>query len=207
VCGFVRPPGEYPRGGSVELRTVSWSHQFSHSFGIGSQLIESSLQIRPNCENRAHFTVFPKKTIGNNVTPDGFESHAKRDAVVGLGYVGLPLAVEFGKKFETIGYDLSEAKINHYRNYCDPTGEVSTEGMKAAAMLRVSNDPAAIARADFIIIAVPTPVDDAHIPDFSPLVGSSTSLYAHGHQVGGANPSLVEAMGAGSAVLAHAPSP
>ena len=179
MCGFVRPPGEYPRGGSVELRTVSWSHQFSHSFVIGSQLIESSLQIRPNCENRAHFTVFPKKTIGNNVTPDGFESHAKRVAVVGLGYVGLPLAVEFGKKFETIGYDLSEAKINHYRNYCDPTGEVSTEGMKAAAMLRVSNDPAAIARADFIIIAVPTPVDDAHIPDFSPLVGSSTTVGKH----------------------------
>ena len=47
-------------------------------------------------------------------------------AVVGLGYVGLPLAVEFGKKFETIGYDLSEAKIANYKNYCDPTGEVSS---------------------------------------------------------------------------------
>ncbi len=95
-------------------------------------------------------------------------------AVVGLGYVGLPLAVEFGKKFETIGYDLSEAKITHYKNYCDPTGEVSTENLKAATRLSVSNDPATISRADFIIIAVPTPVDEAHIPDFSPLVGSST---------------------------------
>ncbi|MDP2834654.1 MAG: nucleotide sugar dehydrogenase [Pseudomonadota bacterium] len=95
-------------------------------------------------------------------------------AVVGLGYVGLPLAVEFGKKFETIGYDLSEAKIGHYKNYCDPTGEVSTEDLKAATRLSVSNDPATIGRADFIIIAVPTPVDEAHIPDFSPLVGSST---------------------------------
>ncbi|MDP2431327.1 MAG: nucleotide sugar dehydrogenase [Pseudomonadota bacterium] len=95
-------------------------------------------------------------------------------AVVGLGYVGLPLAVEFGKKFETIGYDLSEAKITHYKNYCDPTGEVSTEDLKAATRLSVSNDPATIGRADFIIIAVPTPVDAAHIPDFSPLVGSST---------------------------------
>jgi hypothetical protein len=56
-------------------------------------------------------------------------------AVVGLGYVGLPLAVEFGKKFETIGYDLSEAKIAHYKNYCDPTGEVSTEDLKAATRL------------------------------------------------------------------------
>jgi len=73
----------------------------------------------------------------------------------GVAVVGLPLAVEFGKKFETIGYDLSEAKINHYKNYCDPTGEVSTEDLKAAAMLSVSSDPAAIAKADFIIIAVP----------------------------------------------------
>jgi UDP-N-acetyl-D-galactosamine dehydrogenase len=47
-------------------------------------------------------------------------------AVVGLGYVGLPLAVEFGKKMTTIGYDLSVEKIEHYRRFCDPTGEVST---------------------------------------------------------------------------------
>ena len=55
--------------------------------------------------------------------------------VVGLGYVGLPLAVEFGKKFETIGYDLSETKIAHYRNFFDPNGEVSTEDLKAASGL------------------------------------------------------------------------
>ena len=100
-------------------------------------------------------------------------------AVVGLGYVGLPLAAEFGKKFETIGYDLSEAKIANYRNYCDPTGEVSTEDLKAATRLTVSSDPSTIAKADFIIVAVPTPVDDAHIPDFSPLVGSSTTVGKH----------------------------
>jgi UDP-N-acetyl-D-galactosamine dehydrogenase len=93
-----------------------------------------------------------------------------------LGYVGLPLAVEFGKKFETIGYDLSEAKIAHYKNYCDPTGEVSFENLKAATHLTVSTDPSSIAKADFIIVAVPTPVNDAHIPDFSPLVGSSTTV-------------------------------
>jgi len=100
-------------------------------------------------------------------------------AVVGLGYVGLPLAVEFGKKFETIGFDLSEGKIANYKNYCDPTGEVSTEDLKAATRLSVSTDPSTISRADFIIIAVPTPVDEAHIPDFSPLVGSSTTVGKH----------------------------
>src|SRR5512139_1931844 len=97
-------------------------------------------------------------------------------AVVGLGYVGLPLAVEFGKKMTTIGYDLSVEKIEHYRRFCDPTGEVSTDDLKAATQLNVTTDPADLAKADFIIVAVPTPVDEAHIPDFSPLVGSSTTV-------------------------------
>lgn len=100
-------------------------------------------------------------------------------AVVGLGYVGLPLAVEFGKKYRTFGYDLSEAKIANYKNYCDPTGEVSAAELKAATKLTVSTDPKAIGEADVIIIAVPTPVDEAHIPDFSPLVGSSTTVGKH----------------------------
>ncbi len=100
-------------------------------------------------------------------------------AVVGLGYVGLPLAVEFGRKYDTVGYDLSEAKVAAYRNHCDPTGEVSTEDLKAAARLRVTNDPRDIAEADFIVVAVPTPVDEAHQPDFSPLVSSSTTVGRH----------------------------
>jgi UDP-N-acetyl-D-galactosamine dehydrogenase len=100
-------------------------------------------------------------------------------AVVGLGYVGLPLAVEFGKKYRTIGFDLSEAKVNHYKNFCDPTGEVSTENLKAATQLTVTTDPSQLIEADFIIVAVPTPVGDAHIPDFSPLVGSSTTVGKH----------------------------
>jgi UDP-N-acetyl-D-glucosamine/UDP-N-acetyl-D-galactosamine dehydrogenase len=100
-------------------------------------------------------------------------------AVVGLGYVGLPLAVEFGRKYDTIGYDLSTEKIESYRRFCDPTGEVSTDDLKAASRLKVTTDPSELARADFIIVAVPTPVDDAHIPDFSPLVGSSTTVGKH----------------------------
>lgn len=97
-------------------------------------------------------------------------------AVVGLGYVGLPLAVEFGKKFRTIGFDLSQAKIDSYKHYIDPTGEVSTEDLKAATQLTVSTDASTLREADFVIVAVPTPVDDAHQPDFSPLVGSSTTV-------------------------------
>lgn len=97
-------------------------------------------------------------------------------AVVGLGYVGLPLAVEFGKKSRTIGFDLSTEKVANYRRYIDPTGEVSSDDLKAATFLEVGTDPAALKEADFIIVAVPTPVDDAHQPDFTPLVGSSESV-------------------------------
>ena len=97
-------------------------------------------------------------------------------AVVGLGYVGLPLAVEFGKKFRTIGVDLSAEKVACYRKHYDPTGEVSSDDLKAATFLEVGTDPTALKEADFVIVAVPTPVDDAHQPDFSPLVSSSRAV-------------------------------
>src|SRR5437660_3920115 len=97
-------------------------------------------------------------------------------AVVGLGYVGLPLAVEFGKKFSTVGFDLSNAKIESYRRHVDPTREVSGDELRAASKLAVTDDPAQLARADFIVVAVPTPVDDAHQPDFGPLLGASEAV-------------------------------
>jgi UDP-N-acetyl-D-galactosamine dehydrogenase len=100
-------------------------------------------------------------------------------AVVGLGYVGLPLAVEFGKKYETIGYDLSESKIESYRKFVDPTREVSSIDLRAATGLAVTSDPSNLTKADFVIIAVPTPVDAAHQPDFSPLVSSSITVGKH----------------------------
>jgi UDP-N-acetyl-D-galactosamine dehydrogenase len=100
-------------------------------------------------------------------------------AVVGLGYVGLPLAVEFGKHYRTIGYDLSQAKVDAYRRHIDPTGETSSEDLKAATRLEPTTDPKMLEQADFIIVAVPTPVDVAHVPDFSPLVSSSTTVGKH----------------------------
>jgi UDP-N-acetyl-D-glucosamine/UDP-N-acetyl-D-galactosamine dehydrogenase len=100
-------------------------------------------------------------------------------AVVGLGYVGLPLAVEFGKKQRTIGYDLSLDKINNYKKYIDPTGEISTEELRASVHLTVTTDPAELSLADHIVIAVPTPVDIAHQPDFRPLVGASEAVGKH----------------------------
>jgi UDP-N-acetyl-D-galactosamine dehydrogenase len=100
-------------------------------------------------------------------------------AVVGLGYVGLPLAVEFGKKYPTIGIDLSAEKIEAYRNRVDPTGEVSCEDLRAATQLSYHTDPELLRNADFIVIAVPTPVDKAHQPDFIPLIKSSEVVGNH----------------------------
>ncbi len=100
-------------------------------------------------------------------------------AVVGLGYVGLPLAVEFGKRFPTIGFDLSKRKVEAYQRFEDPTGEVSSEQLRAATRLTCTTDGAALKDADFIVVAVPTPIDDARRPDFFPLVSSSETVGRH----------------------------
>ena len=100
-------------------------------------------------------------------------------AVIGLGYVGLPLAVEFGKKYRTVGFDLSAEKVAAYREFYDPTGEVSSDDLRAATRLTCHTDPAVLREADFVIIAVPTPVDEAHQPDFTPLVKSSETAGRH----------------------------
>jgi UDP-N-acetyl-D-glucosamine/UDP-N-acetyl-D-galactosamine dehydrogenase len=97
-------------------------------------------------------------------------------AVVGLGYVGLPLAVAFGRKYRAIGFDLSQRKVEAYRRHVDPTGEVHTEELKAATGFSCTTDPATLKDADFIIVAVPTPIDDAHQPDFRPLLAASESV-------------------------------
>jgi len=97
-------------------------------------------------------------------------------AVVGLGYVGLSLAVAFGTLGRTIGIDLSERKVASYLEGIDPAGEVSAEQFRASRWLEMGCDPAALGAADFIIVAVPTPVDSAHNPDFTALVGASQSV-------------------------------
>lgn len=100
-------------------------------------------------------------------------------AVVGLGYVGLPLAAAFGKRFRTIGFDVANDKIAALREHRDPTGELSSEALRHATKLECTNDPATLARADAIVVAVPTPVDDARRPDLRPLVSASETVGQH----------------------------
>jgi UDP-N-acetyl-D-galactosamine dehydrogenase len=94
-------------------------------------------------------------------------------AVVGLGYVGLPVAVTFGRQFRTIGYDLKANLIESYRRHVDPAGELSTEEMESAGHLSYTDDPGRLAEADVIIVAVPTPIDEARQPDLRPLMGAT----------------------------------
>ncbi len=111
-----------------------------------------------------------------NLSPD------TRIAIVGLGYVGLPLAVEFGKTFSVTGFDLSQTKIDAYNQHIDPAGELSPDDLSAAVRpggLEPTTDARCLASADFLIIAVPTPVDIAHTPDFGPLIGASTIAGQH----------------------------
>ena len=93
--------------------------------------------------------------------------------VVGLGYVGLPVAVAFGRERPTVGYDLSAKKVHSLKQHHDATGEVPTEELQQARFLKVTDDPEQIRAADFVIVAVPTPVNEARQPDFSPLESAS----------------------------------
>src|SRR4051812_36327110 len=97
-------------------------------------------------------------------------------AVVGLGYVGLPVAVAFGRQRATIGYDLSKRRIENLRHHVDATGEVATAELLEAKHLRPTYYPAELGEADFIIVAVPTPINAARQPDLSPLESASETV-------------------------------
>ena len=104
-----------------------------------------------------------------------YEKLINREAnlsVVGLGYVGLPIAVAFAEKVNTIGFDINEEKIADYQNGVDPTQEVGDEKIKNTK-LRFTTTEADLQQASFIIVAVPTPVNGDETPDLNPVVGAS----------------------------------
>ncbi|MFP4226082.1 MAG: nucleotide sugar dehydrogenase [Desulfobacterales bacterium] len=100
-------------------------------------------------------------------------------AVIGLGYVGLPVAVTFGRQYKTIGYDLKEKLIESCKHYVDPMGELTGAQMRAAEKLEYTSDPQRISEADVIIVAVPTPIDQARQPDLRPLIGATETAGRH----------------------------
>ncbi|MGB5325849.1 MAG: Vi polysaccharide biosynthesis UDP-N-acetylglucosamine C-6 dehydrogenase TviB, partial [Pseudomonadales bacterium] len=94
-------------------------------------------------------------------------------AIIGLGYVGLPLAVEFGKQYQTIGFDINAARVNELRSGKDSTLEISAAELDSCGQLRFSADAKALADCDIYIITVPTPIDNSKRPDLSPLESAS----------------------------------
>lgn len=96
-------------------------------------------------------------------------------SLVGLGYVGMPIAVAFARKIKVVGFDLNEEKIGLYRSGVDPTNEVGDEVIKNTTV-EFTADSSKLKEAKFHIVAVPTPVNDDHTPDLSPVEGASRIL-------------------------------
>ena len=101
--------------------------------------------------------------------------YPRKVSVVGLGYVGLPVAVAFGKHGPVIGFDINEGRLQELRTGHDRTNEVSQEEL-AQGQIEFTSQTAVLAKADFHIVAVPTPIDDAHQPDLTPVVKASETV-------------------------------
>ena len=97
-------------------------------------------------------------------------------AIIGLGYVGLPLAVEFGKKFPTLGFDINQARVDELEGGTDSTLECSSEELASAQQLTFSTDISHLQTANCFIITVPTPVDNSNRPDLTPLIKASETV-------------------------------
>lgn len=99
-------------------------------------------------------------------------NHREKLALVGLGYVGMPIAVAFSKKVKVIGFDVNKEKVNLYKNGIDPTKEIGDKGI-AACEVEFTAEANKLKEAKFIIVAVPTPVNADHTPDLSPVESAS----------------------------------
>jgi UDP-N-acetyl-D-galactosamine dehydrogenase len=123
-------------------------------------------------------SIFPRKEIALKYK-NMKNQNIPKIAVVGLGYVGLPLVIEFGKSMPTIGFDVLTDKVEKCRANVDPSREIPDEEMRLARYAVYTNDPSMLREADFILVAVPTPVDEARIPDFRPLISASRTIGAN----------------------------
>jgi len=100
----------------------------------------------------------------------------KKIAIIGLGYVGLPLAVEFGKNRTTLGFDINKSRIGELKVGLDSTQEVDHAGLKSAVYLDFSSDSEALYSCGIFIITVPTPIDDVNRPDLTPIINASETV-------------------------------
>src|SRR3981189_3012554 len=99
----------------------------------------------------------------------------KKLAVIGLGYVGLPIALEFAKKIKVIGFDINLKRVEMMRNGIDPSQELEKEAFEDCD-IEFTNDLKVLREANFFIVAVPTPVDEHNIPDLVPVQRASETI-------------------------------
>jgi UDP-N-acetyl-D-galactosamine dehydrogenase len=100
-------------------------------------------------------------------------------AVIGLGYVGLPVALSFGRKLPTVGFDIRQRRVDELKKGHDDTREVTSEQLAAAEKLELTADPAKLADCTFFIVAVPTPIDKDNRPDLGPMISASRTVGPH----------------------------
>ena len=100
----------------------------------------------------------------------------KNIAVIGLGYVGLPIATAFAKYFPVVGFDVDETRVSGLKDGYDHTGELSSKALDTLTQLKLSSNPDDLAQCNFYIVTVPTPVDGSNQPDFSPLISASNTV-------------------------------
>ncbi len=106
---------------------------------------------------------------------DSLIEHKEKLAVIGLGYVGLPIALEFAKKIDVIGFDINAKRVEMMQNHIDPSNEVSKEEFKNKSIVFTS-DVEILKEAKFYVVAVPTPVDDHKVPDLTPVLSASNTI-------------------------------
>jgi UDP-N-acetyl-D-glucosamine/UDP-N-acetyl-D-galactosamine dehydrogenase len=100
-------------------------------------------------------------------------------AVIGLGYVGLPVALSFGRKLPTVGFDIRQRRVDELKKGHDETMEVTSDQLQGATKLEMTADPAKLAECTFYIVAVPTPIDSNNRPDLGPMISASKTIGPH----------------------------
>ncbi|WP_421381553.1 nucleotide sugar dehydrogenase [Bacillus salacetis] len=103
------------------------------------------------------------------------ENKEEKISIIGLGYVGLPLAIEFAKKYDVVGFDLNTSKLEQYKNGIDVTNEVGNEEIQKTSMI-FTNDETELRNCKFHVVAVPTPINSDKTPDLTPVIGASETV-------------------------------
>jgi len=111
----------------------------------------------------------------SNLIYDQLIAKEQKLAVVGLGYVGLPIALEFARKIDVIGFDINEKRVEMMRNNEDPSNELESSDFEGCS-IEFTADPEELKEATFFVVAVPTPIDDSNLPNLKPLISASRTV-------------------------------